>query len=99
LGRAVTRTKWNVEDFERQSRDFLKAESSGLRWGYSGQHTGLMTRDIRFSDVSWLMKSLGRVTDAQLRAGLDASGATDDETRRFAAALRTRIEQLRKVAE
>jgi hypothetical protein len=48
-------------------------------------------------DVRWLCRYLGRITDAQIRAALDASGASPDERDRFARALHRRIDQLRAV--
>jgi len=47
--------------------------------------------------VQWLMNDLGRITDAQLREGLQASGATPDEVSCFTASIRNRIDQLKTV--
>jgi hypothetical protein len=44
--------------------------------------------------VRWLSRYLARITDDQLRAGLRASGATDEETDCFTRAIRERIKQL-----
>jgi len=46
--------------------------------------------------VAWLVRYLGRINDEQLRAGLLASGATSEEAGCFTAAIRDRIEQLRR---
>jgi hypothetical protein len=96
-GGLLTRSKWDSESFYRQSPDFVQTNDGAIQWGYTGQHTSLMTRDIKFSDIRWLMQYLGRVTDDQLRTGLAASGATEDETRRYVEALRMRIGELRRV--
>jgi hypothetical protein len=42
------------------------------------------------------MRYLGRITDAQLRSGLKASGGTPAEMACFATQLRKRIKQLQK---
>ncbi|PWU12404.1 MAG: hypothetical protein C5B51_00695 [Terriglobia bacterium] len=96
-GKFFTRSKWNDKNFYEQSPRFVRLAENGLEWGYSGQHTKLLTRDIRFSDIAWLMQYLGRVTDPQLRAGLLASGASEEETRYYVEGLRQRIGQLQKI--
>ncbi len=48
-------------------------------------------------DVRWLCQYLGRLSDLQLHAALVTSGASPGEVRRFARALRARIEQLKNV--
>ena len=69
-----------------------------VQFGYSGQRTADARADIRVEDVEWLYRYLGRITDAQLRAALTASGATPEETDSFAASLRNRITQLSGVS-
>ena len=49
--------------------------------------------------MRWLCRYLGRVTDLQLRDGLQASGATPEEADCFTRAIRDRITQLQRVAE
>ncbi len=97
-GKFFTRSKWNAQDFAAQSADFVSMKGGNIHWGYSGQHTKMMGRDVKFGDIAWLMQYLGRVTDDQLRAGLLSSGATAEQTDLYVAALRSRIDQLRKVA-
>jgi hypothetical protein len=97
-GKYFTRSKWNAKGFREQSADFVSMTGGGIHWGYTGQHTGLMIRDVKFGDMAWLMQYLGRVTDDQLRAGLLSSGATEEEAGLYVEALRSRIAQLQKVA-
>lgn len=97
-GKYFTRSKWNADSFVKQSPDFVAMKDGNLRWGYSGQHTNLLTRNIQPSDISWLMQYLGKVTDDQLRTGLATSGATPEETQAYTQALRTRIQELQKIA-
>lgn len=99
-GGFLSREKWDCRGFHSQSKDFVKGVKGGLvEFGYSGQHTETFKNDIRASDVQWLMRYLGRITDKQLRAGLQASGATAEEAECFAQALRDRINQLSAVVQ
>jgi len=98
-GGIITREKWDCEGFAYQTEKFLRVKDDGrLDWGFSGQHTDSFKEDIRVEDVRWVMRYLGRITDAQLRAGLAASGASPSEVTCYQRALRGRIEQLRRVA-
>ncbi len=93
------RSKWDSKGYASQSQDFVKGVRNGeVQWGYSGTHGADISRGIRAGDVQWLMRYLGQITDAQLRAGLAASGATPEDVDIFARALRDRIQQLNKVA-
>jgi hypothetical protein len=96
----LVRNKWDCEGYAGQSKDFVKRDAGGqLEWGYRGyHHRGELKENVTVEDVRWLLRYLGRVTDAQLRAGLTAAGATPEETQCFAAAVRARIEQLKAVA-
>ncbi|MFN2596281.1 MAG: hypothetical protein ABR563_03745 [Pyrinomonadaceae bacterium] len=95
-GDPFTRTKWDCHGFAAQTPDFLARDADGtLRWGYVGQRTDDAREGVTEADVRWLYHYLSRITDAQLRAALRSSGATDEETDCFTRALRERIEQLR----
>ena len=50
-----------------------------VQFGYGGAHTADFKNDITLNDVRWLMKYLGRMTDAQLRAGFQAPALPDEE--------------------
>src|SRR6185312_3769069 len=98
-GKVLTRSKWNCEDYYRQSRKFVKKlQNSGIEWAYTGQHTHLITDGIRISDVKWLVRYLSQITDQQLREGLIASGASDEDVRYCVKGIRTRIQELQTVA-
>jgi hypothetical protein len=89
---------WNCTDFAAQTPAFISGLSGpNVQFSYAGQHTEDFRNNITVDDVRWLMQYLGRVTDAQIRTGLLASGATRDEEECFSKALRNRIEQLRRV--
>jgi hypothetical protein len=97
-GHYFTRTKWDPVDYYTESREFVRVKDAALDWGYKGTHTGRMADDIRPSDVRWLLRYLGRLSDRQIYAGLIASGATRDQAGVFTEALRMRISQLREIA-
>ena len=90
-------TDWRCSDFDAQSKEFVRVDAGHVRFGFEG-HIPRFADGITAADIAWLMRFLGRVTDAQLHAGLRASGATPDEEQCFARSLRTRIEALRAVA-
>jgi hypothetical protein len=99
-GRFYGRTQWDCARFRAQTPDFIKGARDGyVNFGFGGQHTSDFRSGITVRDVQWLMQKLGHVTDAQLHAGLAASGATPEEEECFAQALRERIEMLRRIAE
>lgn len=98
-GNVITREKWDCEGYTRQSRNFVRLTNDGkLDWAYRGKHAGDFRKDIRIEDLRWFLRYLGRLQDRQIRDALRAAGATPDEQRCFATALRDRIEQMRRVA-
>ena len=91
----VTRGRWDPEGFAAQNAAFVTGTQDGLvHFGYVGQRTADVATGISIEDVRWLCRYLARLTDVQLRAALDASGASADETERFTQAIRQRINQL-----
>jgi hypothetical protein len=98
-GGYISREKWDCNGFRSQTKDFVKgARGDQIEFGYSGQHSTSFKEGIRASDVKWVMQYVGRITDDQLRAGLQASGASQDEVGCFTQSLRDRINQLKNVA-
>jgi hypothetical protein len=97
-GRLFGRMNWDCDLFAKQTPEFVLGVHDGaVRFGYSGGHTLRFRDDIRVEDVNWLMQYLGRITDAQIRMGLKASGASSEQEECFSRELRSRIEQLRKI--
>jgi hypothetical protein len=97
-GNFFTREKWDCKGFRSQTEDFIKGVKNDIvEFGYSGQHTDSFKNDIRVNDLKWLLRYVGRITDGQLRAGLQASGATTDEVECFRQSLRERINQMKEV--
>jgi hypothetical protein len=97
VGGYLSRSKWNCGGYRRQTRRFVRMNGDEIQWGYSGQHTKDFLTDIRVDDVRWLLTYLGRISDAQLRAGLLSSGATTAGAGCFATAIRTRIDELQSI--
>ena len=56
-----------------------------------------MAAGVTAEDVRWVMRSLGLLTDDQLRAALVASGASPGEADCFTRSLRRRLDALSKV--
>jgi len=98
--RATDQMNWRCSDFARQSAGFVHGIVHGhVQFGFQGDiHEGF-DDNIPPEHVAWFMLYLGRISNAQLRAGLKASGATEAEATCFTQALRSRIEQLRRVRE
>jgi hypothetical protein len=99
-GGVGNRNKWDCQDFTRQNVKFAVRVGSGIEWGYSSikGRADKIVEGVELDDVAWLMQYLGRVTDKQLRAGLEASGANPTEVDCFAAALRGRVSILSRLA-
>ena len=95
----VTRGRWDPAGFEDQTPQFVSSAEEGIvKFGYTGQRTEDVAAGITTDDVRWLSRLLRRITDTQLVSALRASGADEDEAGRFSGALRTRIEQLQRIA-
>ena len=91
----VTRGRWDPEGFEAQTPQFVTGTADGfVQFGYAGQRTADVAAGIRLLDAEWIHGYLQRISDRQLTEGLLASGATDEEARRFTRAIRERVEQL-----
>ncbi|HSB08578.1 MAG TPA: hypothetical protein VLM38_03640 [Blastocatellia bacterium] len=95
-GGVFSREKWDCPGFSSQTRKFVTGVGGGLvKFGYDGKREQDMREGIRVSDVRWLLGYVGRITDAQIRAGLGASGATAEEIDCFTTSIRDRINQLK----
>jgi hypothetical protein len=98
-GGVTGRSKRDCDGFLDDSENFVRGVRDGhVEFGFKAVHTKNLADGIRVSDVGWLMKYLGKVTDEQLQAGLAASGATPEMASCYTKALRMRIRQLEQVA-
>jgi hypothetical protein len=93
------RSKWDCAGFSKETQYFVQEVDGGyVTLNYSGKERQLVTTNIRVEDVKWYMDRMSKLTDKQIRAGLQASGATEQETSCFAQALESRLGQLATVA-
>jgi len=98
-GNIVTRGRWDPEGFAAQTEQFVTGVQDGfVTFGYAGQRTADVADGIRIEDARWLYAYLGRITDAQLRDALTASGASADDGDSFTKSIRSRIEQIGRAA-
>jgi hypothetical protein len=99
-GKVFTREKWDCRGFSDQTPGFVKGIKDGhIEWGFIGQHSRDTKDDITISNVKWLLKYLGGISDRQIVVGLQASGATPAEVQCFSKALRLRIDQLKSLTQ
>ncbi|MBY0497498.1 MAG: hypothetical protein K2Y23_25115 [Cyanobacteria bacterium] len=95
----LKRGRWDPEAFAAQNAQFITGvEGDLVQFGYQGQRTADLTANITRADVAWFVRVAERATDDHLRAALRASGATNEETDLFTAALRARLDQLRNAS-
>jgi hypothetical protein len=98
-GSIMRRGRWDCEAFAAESETLVQGiDGDYVRFGYTGQRTADIAQGIRVSDVEWLMRTLGRVSDRQIAAAVAASGGAPDEITGFTRALRARLEHLEAVA-
>jgi len=91
----VSRGRWDPAGFEAQTPHFVTGVRDGfVNFGYQGQRTAEIARDITVEHVAWFVRYARRLTEPVLRQGLLACGATDDEAEAFARSLAARIRQL-----
>jgi hypothetical protein len=93
------RSKWDCEGFAKQSQQFVQEVGDGfVTLNYSGKERQVITTNIRVEDVKWYMDRMSKLADTQIRAGLQAAGATPQEASCFTQALGKRLGQLVTVA-
>jgi hypothetical protein len=91
----VARGRWDAAGFEAQTPHFVTEVRDGwVNFGYQGQRTAEIARDITVEHVEWFHRYARRLTEPALRQALLVCGATDEEARTFARALVDRIRQL-----
>ena len=91
----VSRGRWDAAGFEAQTPLFVAGVRDGwVTFGYQGQRTAEIARDITVEHVEWFYRYAKRVKEPALRQALLACGATDEEAATFARALVERIRQL-----
>lgn len=97
-GNFISREKWDCRGFQGQTRSLVKGVRNGIvEFGYSGQHSKDFSNNIKVEDVQWLVQFLDKLTEEQLKAALEASGATPEDQVCFAKAILERIDKLKQV--
>ena len=91
----VSRDRWDADGFAAQTPQFVTGvQDEWVNFGYQGQRTQEIARDISVEDVAWFHSYASRLTEPALRQALQQCGATGDEADAFARALVDRIRQL-----
>ena len=94
----LVRGRWDCAAYAAQTDQLVTGvQGDRVLWGYKGQRTADAVMDISRSDVQWLYKYLGGLSDDQLAAGLRASGATESEIGDFTRAIRARLDRLKEI--
>ena len=63
-----------------------------VRFAFRGRHQELLN-DIGVADVKWTCERLRKITDRQWRDAFGAGGYTDEQTARYVARIRQKVEQ------
>ena len=91
----LARGRWDAAGFAAQTPQFVTGVRDGwVNFGYQGQRTQEIARDITSEHVAWFYTYASRLKEPVLRQALLACGATDEEAATFAGALVDRIRQL-----
>jgi hypothetical protein len=91
----VSRDRWDAGGFAAQTPQFVTGvRGEWVNFGYQGQRTQEIARDITVEHVAWFHSYASRLKEPVLRQALLACGATDDEAATFARSLVERIRQL-----
>lgn len=98
-GGFFTRERWDWRGYRDQTPNFVRLRADGsLQWGFDGKHGRDITAGVGIEDVRWLLPRLLPITDEQLLAGLEESGASPEVARHFVQSIRLRVQQLQRVA-
>jgi hypothetical protein len=99
-GDITGRSKWDCSGYAKQSEKFVDEVDGGyVHFNYEGKKTSQTARNIKVENVRWFVDRMGALTDDQLRAAAEAAGATPDESVCFVNGIRSRLNQLKTVAE
>ena len=91
----VSRGRWDAAGFAAQTPNFVTGVRDGyVNFGYEGQRTAEIARDVTVEHVAWFFSYAQRLTEAGLRQALLTCGASHEEADIFARALVARVQQL-----
>ena len=91
----VSRGRWDAAGFAAQTPQFVTGVRDGwVNFGYQGQRTAEIARDITVEHVHWFYRYARRIKEPALRQALVACGATEEDATTFARAIADRVRQL-----
>lgn len=91
----MDRSKWDCVRYKKDSDSFIEGVDNGfVVFNHQGKRGEEVRHNIKVDDVQWLMRRLGKLSEAQINTALKASGATAEETACFSEAFRTRLRAL-----
>lgn len=97
-GTLLRRSRWDCAAFRADTdRWIVGVEGDVIRFGYTGQRTADIAEGIRVSDVEWVLRTLGQLSDQQIGDAVAASGGTAEDVACFTPALRARLDLLHTV--
>jgi hypothetical protein len=92
---SLNQRKWDCPAFSKNSGTLIEGVENGFvvfnYQQYAGRGIDALTQGIRVEDLKWFSDRLGKLSDAQIRAALTASGASAEEASCFVGALRKRL--------
>jgi hypothetical protein len=99
-GGIIGRSKWDAQGFAEQTPELVAGRDPRgfVAWGFGGTNGSDLKTGIRPNDVQALLRHFTGLRPEDWRAGLQACGATKEETRIYSQALLSRLAQLKKVA-
>lgn len=98
-GDMTHRSKWDCKAYTDDSQHFINGVEDGyVSFSYAGKARDQVTNNVKVEDVKWFVSRIGKLSDAQIAAALDASGATAEEKSCFIPAFRKRLGQLETAA-
>jgi hypothetical protein len=99
-GGILRRDQSDCAGFAEDTRHFITGvRQNVVEWGFKGKHWQDLTAGISVDDVRWLLPYLKRITLADLRSGLKASGATRRQAACWADEIGNRIQQLSDISQ
>ena len=103
LGRSgsfLARDRWDVRGYAAQTPSFVEVNSKAqIHWAFKGKHGQDITAGVSQRDIRWLIPYLNRITDEELEAGLEASGAAPSVAVEYTELIRERIGELQRIAD
>ena len=98
----VAERKWNCSAYKRQTSHLFEGIDNGYAvfnyQQYAARHEGALASGIRVEDIKWFTDRMSGLTDDQLKAALQVSGATEEETTCFSGAVRERLNKFVQIA-